>query len=121
MRNPENWLTVCGNKGQEYVQKKYIICMRADSGCCEIYHYNYHKNRVERAVGNDSLKSYGEQTAKYLWSLGRKAWVNPKYVSKIKKGLIEFNIDWDEKPTLSIPRALVAKVKSWFQDGRSEG
>lgn len=111
-RNRKGKLTVRGNGGEEYIKIKNIICLHADGGCCEVYHLNTQHRTVARAVGTDPLIYYAQQTKDRFCSMGRKAWINPKFVSGIRKNGIVFTIESDLLPTLTIPRKLVSKLKA---------
>ncbi len=108
-----------GNGGEEYIKYKNIICLHADGGCCEVYHLNTQHRTVARAVGTDPLIYYAEQVKHRLCCMGRKAWINPKFVSGIRNKSIVFTIQSELLPQLTIPRKLLRKVKELLRRGHS--
>jgi hypothetical protein len=119
-RNRKGKLTVRGNGGEEYIKLKNIICLHADGGCCEVYHLNKQHRTVARAVGTDPLIHYAGQAKDLLCSMGRKAWVNPNYVSGIRNKGIVFSIQSELLPQLTIPRKMLRKVKDLLRGDTSK-
>lgn len=112
--NRKGKLTVRGNGNEDYIRYKRIVCLRADSGCCEVYHINKLSNTIERTVGTAPLTHYAQLAQEHIpiLCLGRKAWVNSKFVAGVRKKQIVFGMASDLLPSITIPRKLAAKIKA---------
>lgn len=111
--NRKGKLTVRGNGNEDYIKYKCIVCLRADGGCCEVYHINM-SNTIERTVGTAPLTHYAQLAQEHIpiLCLGRKAWVNSEFVSGVHKKQIVFGMASELLPSITIPRKLAAKIKA---------